>query len=310
MPTRHTITGLAIFFAPLALAAPLYAAGGGGGGGGGSMPSQSAPQYDPAEEYRKGVAAMQVKDFKTAKRAFDRVVSAAPKDANAQYLAGLSRTSLGDYKGARKFLEKAVKLDPKQVSAHRELGMTYAKLGDKAKAQGTVTSLKSALAACSTAACAQATQSAIDDVSAALNGTMKTSLRADAPLVFATAAQGDGQYLAAVALINEKRYEDAIATLYAAQTAFGPHPDVLTYLGFANRKLGRFDVAESYYRQALAAAPKHRGATEYFGELMVERGDLAGARKMLAKLENQCRFGCAEADELRRWITAGRAPQS
>ena len=43
---------------------------------------------------------------------------------------------------------------------------------------------------------------------------------------------------------------------------------------------------------------------------MVERGDIAGARKMLAKLENQCRFGCAEADELRRWIIAGRAPQS
>ena len=39
----------------------------------------------------------------------------------------------------------------------------------------------------------------------------------------------------------------------ARATAFGAHPDILTYLGFANRKLGRFDVAEDYYRQALAA---------------------------------------------------------
>jgi hypothetical protein len=37
---------------------------------------------------------------------------------------------------------------------------------------------------------------------------------------------------------------------------------------------------------------------------MVERGDLAGAQRMLAKLERVCRFGCAEADELRRWIDA------
>jgi tetratricopeptide (TPR) repeat protein len=129
-------------------------------------------------------------------------------------------------------------------------------------------------------------------------------------LLFANAAQGDGQYLAAVALINEARYEDAIATLKAAQQSFGPHPDILTYLGFANRKLKRFDVAEGYYKAALAAAPDHRGATEYFGELMVERGDLSGARRMLAKLDAQCRFGCAEAEELRAWIAAGRSPHS
>ena len=51
---------------------------------------------------------------------------------------------------------------------------------------------------------------------------------------------------------------------------------MLTYLGFANRKLGHYDLAESYYRQALAAAPNHKGATEYYGEMMIERGDMAG----------------------------------
>jgi Tfp pilus assembly protein PilF len=81
-------------------------------------------------------------------------------------------------------------------------------------------------------------------------------------------------------------------------------------LGFANRKLGRFEIAEDYYRQALASAPQHRGATEYYGELMVERGDISGAQQMLARLEAQCSFGCAEADELRRWIDAKRAPAS
>jgi Tfp pilus assembly protein PilF len=77
-----------------------------------------------------------------------------------------------------------------------------------------------------------------------------------------------------------------------------------------NRKLGRLKLAEDYYRQALVAAPDHLGATEYYGELMVERGDMVGARHMLAKLETTCRFGCAQADELRRWIVAGKPPSS
>jgi Tfp pilus assembly protein PilF len=90
--------------------------------------------------------------------------------------------------------------------------------------------------------------------------------------------------------------------------AFGPHPDVLTYQGYTWRKLGELEKAEAYYRQALAIAPNHLGATEYYGELKVERGDLAGARLMLAKLDLNCAFACAEAEELRRWIDAGGEP--
>ena len=36
----------------------------------------------------------------------------------------------------------------------------------------------------------------------------------------------------------------------AALWTAGPHPDVLTYLGFANRKLKHYDAAEAYYREA------------------------------------------------------------
>jgi tetratricopeptide (TPR) repeat protein len=305
MPKFRTILILAASVA----AAPLFAAGGGGGGG--SAPSQSAPQYDPAAEYAKGVAALQARDFKTAKKAFDRVLPFAPKDANTHYLAGLSRTGLEDWKGAKKYLEKAVKLDPELIGAHRELGVTYAKLADKPGAEATLGALQAKATACG-GTCAKATEikAAADAVSAALAGGTTTGAIAPGGLLFANAAQGDGQYLAAVGLINEARYEDAIATLKTAQQSFGPHPDILTYLGFANRKLKRFDVAESYYKAALAAAPGHRGATEYFGELMVERGDMTGARRMLAKLDAQCRFGCAEAEELRAWIVAGRSPHS
>jgi chemotaxis protein histidine kinase CheA len=123
--------------------------------------------------------------------------------------------------------------------------------------------------------------SAIAAVQAALAAAPSARLETQPSLLFVSASAGDRSYLQAVGLINEGRYEDAIASLHSAQAAFGAHPDILTYLGFANRKLGRFETAETYYRHALAAAPNHKGATEYYGELMVERGDMAGAGAQL-----------------------------
>ena len=291
-------------------AVPLHAAGGGGGGGG-MMPSQSAPSYDPAEEYRKGLAALEAKDFKAARTAFDRVIAAAPRDANSHYLGGLARSGLEDWKGARRLYERAIKLNDGLIGAHRELGVAQARLGDAEKAKAVLATLSSRATSCG-GTCPQAAElkAAVEAVEAALAGGPQAMRSGEVPLLFATPQQGDSAYLAAVSLINEKRYEEAIAALEGARAAFGPHPDILTYLGFANRKLARFEPAERYYRDALSIAPEHRGATEYFGELMVERGDLAGARTMLARLDTICRFGCAEAEELRAWIAAGQSPHS
>jgi tetratricopeptide (TPR) repeat protein len=87
----------------------------------------------------------------------------------------------------------------------------------------------------------------------------------------------------------------------------GPHPDVLTYQGFANRKLSNYDVAISYYSAALKLDPEHRGANEYLGEYYVETGQLAKANAQLVKLDRICKFGCEEAEELRRWIDGARS---
>ncbi len=300
-------------FGPLFLlagfAAPLAAMGGGGGGN--SAPSVSTPQYDPAVEYQKGLAAIQAKDFKAAKMAFDHVLATNPKDANSNYLAGVARVGLNDLKGAKKAFERAAKLAPDNIRTARDLGVTYARLGDKVKAGAVVTSLQNKMTACGTG-CAQTGDyaEAIQAISLALAGKVSAVIAPGDKLLFASASAGDAVYLNAVGLINEGRYDAAIADLKLAQRSFGPHPDILTYLGFANRKMGRFGVAEDYYRQALTAAPSHRGATEYYGELMVERGNLLGARAMLARLDRSCSFGCAEAEELRRWIVAGHSPHS
>jgi tetratricopeptide (TPR) repeat protein len=305
------IIGSLIIGSALAVPAGTLLAAGTGGGGSGPAPSMSAPSFDPAAEYRNGIEALQAQRFAEAKRSFARVLEVAPRDANTNYLAGLANAGLGDLKNARKFYEKAVKIDKDMVLAHRELAITYAKLGDRPRAEAELAILNQLNTDCA-GSCAKAGDltASIAAVQAALASAPTARLETQPSLLFASAAAGDRFYLDAVGLINERRYEEAIASLQAARTAFGAHPDILTYLGFANRKLGRLDVAENYYRQALAAAPEHKGATEYYGELMVERGDMTGAGRMLARLETICDFGCAEADELRRWIDAGRSPAS
>jgi len=276
-----------------------------------STPSINAPEFDAAGEYRKGIDALKASKFQDAKSSFARVLGVAPNDANTNFLAGMADAGLNDFKGAAKHYEKAVRADGKLVVAQRELAITYLKLGDRPKAEATLGKIKGLDADCKgTCKDADLIKTAISTIEAALGQPAQAQLTTDPPFLFASAKAGDSAYLQAVGLINEHKYQEAIEALQRARTTFGEHPDVLTYLGFANRKLGRYDIAINYYRQALAAAPNHKGATEYYGELMVERGDMTGARRMLAKLDNLCTFGCAEADELRRWIEAKGEPAS
>ena len=156
--------------------------------------------------------------------------------------------------------------------------------------------------ACGTG-CADAAKlgDAIAQVEAALAGGAQSSAYRPA-VQFGNLQDADTTYVTAVSLINEARYNEAIAYLTDARRAAGPHPDILTYLGFAHRKMQRYDEAESHYQTALAIAPDHRGALEYYGELKLERGNVAGAKAHLVRLEAICGFGCNEADELRRLI--------
>lgn len=287
----------------LMLVLPALAAGGGGGGGGGA-PSASTPAYDPAAEYQLGTTAYGVGDFKKAAGHFKKVVSVLPKEAAAQYMLGASHIGLGDFKKAAKPLELAVKYDPKLIEARRDLAITHAALGQAEKAKLQRDALAAMQATCA-ATCADAAilADAIAKVEAALAGNTATSFLYRPDVELADAAAADQTYVTAVSLINEARYDEAIAYLEKARWAAGPHPDILTYMGFAHRKLQRYDEAEYHYQAALTIFPEHRGALEYYGELKLERGNVAGAKAHLAKLEAICGFGCNEADELRRLIT-------
>lgn len=74
--------------------------------------------------------------------------------------------------------------------------------------------------------------------------------------------------------------------------------DLLNLLGFANRKLGRFDLSRSYYERALAIDPNHLGALEYMGELELQMGRTDDARAIRERLAALCPEGCHELEEL------------
>jgi len=298
----------------LAAATPFAAANAMGGGsmGGGQMPSISAPAYDPVAEYQHGMAAYQAAKFKDAARDFEHVTDAAPKVADGWFMLGMAKSGAGDVHGAARAYERAVKLDPAPVSPHREYAIVLFELKQADKAGAELALLKSRAGSCNDA-CPEAAdlKAAIAAVEQAMASANPAALLASpSSLLFASSQAGDTAYVRAVSLINEHRFAEALAALDHAQEAFGPHPDILTYKGYAWRKLGQLDRAEGYYKAALAADPHHRGATEYYGELKVVEGDMAGARAMLARLDAQCAFGCAEAEDLRRWIDRGGDPAS
>ena len=273
----------------------------------GEAPSTSARAYDPTQDYTRGLAALKAGQYHDAAKSLKRVTKAVPNNAETWRLLGEAEAGDGDWKGSGKAYAQAVKLAPDDVAAHAGLGVALARQND-AKAKGELDWLNAKSQACA-ATCAEAAalKAAADQVQGAMSGGKPQAALLD-PMIFAGAQAGDLAYSNAVGLINERRYDAALASLHDAEAVFGPHPDILTYLGYAWRKKGDFARAETYYRQALAIAPEHRGATEYYGELKVERGDVAGARLMLARLESVCAYGCAEAEELRRWIDHGGDP--
>lgn len=292
---------------------PAFAAPGGGG-----LPATAGPRVDPAKAYQDGVEALKAKDYKTAEEKFGEVLSVAPKNAEANYYMALAKSGLGKPKQAARYLERAIRERGNFIEAREKLALISIDLNDAESARVQLAAIEALKAECAATAdaCDEAFKARIDVALDHIKDALlpKTGETPEGPvsgaaeddgrqsLFFAPRTQGAALYVDAVRLINEARYDEAIASLLAAQAAIGPHPDVLNYLGYAHRKLGRMDEARSWYAQALAINPDHLGANEYLGELFVEIGDVDAARRQLAKLDRLCAFGCAEREDLARLV--------
>ena len=296
--------------AALSVALPNTALASGGGGGGGGFNAPSAqPTVDVAALYREGITQYQAGDFAAAEKSMRKVTREARRNAQAHYMLGLSRMAQEKWRPASSALKKAVRYDAENHDARAQLGLAYLQQDKANKAAEQLAELDERLAACAETcptdltAAADALRTAMDPDTAS---DETAALYTPVPVTF-TVQDGDAAYLDAVRLINIGAYDEALAQLDDAQAVFGPHPDVLTYTGFANRKAGNYEQAIRFYKSALELQPDHVGANEYLGEYYVELGDMDAAYAQLAKLEAICDFGCAETDELRAWIVKAEA---
>ena len=280
---------------------PAFAGGSGGGGGGnvgGGNSSVSAPTYNPVVDYQAGVKLLQAGDYRQADRKFGKVLKATRRNANVNYYMGLAKVGQDKHKSSIRYFKSAAKYDKTLYEAQGSLGAAYANSGKAEKAQEVMVKLETIAAECGTCSNAVRIKAAQDQITAALSGApQKTSyLSPYGPEVLET------QYFASVSLINKGEYKAAFDDLVLTAAAVGPHPDVTTYMGYTQRKLGNYETAKSYYAMALEVDPNHKGANEYLGELYVETGEMDKAKAQLAKLETICTFGCIEENELRGWI--------
>jgi tetratricopeptide (TPR) repeat protein len=93
-------------------------------------------------------------------------------------------------------------------------------------------------------------------------------------------------YVRARALIMSGRYQDGIAAMRALGR--DDHPEVANFIGYASRKLGRYDDSRLWYEKALAADPNHVRTWSYYGMWHAEQGNMLKARDHLEKIQAIC----------------------
>ena len=113
------------------------------------------------------------------------------------------------------------------------------------------------------------------------------------------------RYHAAYALIYDKEdYQGGITALRALE--HDNNADVATLLGYANRKLGRYDEAKYWYDKALVADPKHALTWSYYGMWHAEQGNLLKAKDDLENVRLICGTECQEYVALKEVIDGTR----
>jgi len=93
-------------------------------------------------------------------------------------------------------------------------------------------------------------------------------------------------YEHARALIFDGQYEAGIAAMRALD--HDDNPEVANFIGYASRKLGRYEDSKFWYEKALAADPNHVRTWSYYGMWHAEQGNKLKAEEYLEKVHLIC----------------------
>ena len=117
------------------------------------------------------------------------------------------------------------------------------------------------------------------------------------------------KYREAVAAIENKNYEKALGLLRGVLDEERGNANALNYMGYSYRKLGKYDLAISFYQQALRSDANHKGAHEYLGEAYLELNQPDKAKVHLDRLAQICGASCEEYRDLKEAWDAWQAKQ-
>lgn len=134
-------------------------------------------------------------------------------------------------------------------------------------------------------------------------GIVVCGLNAHAASDTSSPAPPDRQWMKTSAdLIRDGKVPDALARLREVNQP--ESADWHNLMGYAFRKQTPPDLerSEFHYTSALRIKADHRGALEYYGELLLMKNDLTGAEAMLQRLSRACIFGCGEHRDLKEAI--------
>ena len=201
-------------------------------------------------------------------------------DPLTHYACAELQESAGDKAGAMASLRRAVELDPRFAQAWRYLGIVLGESGDD---EGAIAAFDAALY--------------IDPDHARawnnLGNAQRTLGRlAQAEQSFARALALQPDYPLAAANLAEVQRDQgepvrAEATLRAALARQGgrpPYRPIVVLLAGLLRERGALDEAAQLYRQAIELSPQESGGQWFnLGSVLVQRGDLDGARSAYAR---------------------------
>jgi tetratricopeptide (TPR) repeat protein len=100
---------------------------------------------------------------------------------------------------------------------------------------------------------------------------------------------------------------NAITALKFAAVRDPRNADIQNYIGYAYRRLSQLGPAVGHFQQALLLNPRHRGAHEHLGELLLALNEPTQAEEHLAALKQICLIPCEEFGRLRQAIAADRS---
>ena len=115
------------------------------------------------------------------------------------------------------------------------------------------------------------------------------------------------EYVKAESMVVAEDFEGAIPLLNETLKQQPGHASAFNLLGYAHRRLGKFDQAEQYYEGALTLNPDHTGALNYMGQLFIQTGRPEKAKSFLMRLQKACPDGCGDLEHLEKAVASGVA---